>query len=316
MRYVPYDELDGIPNVIVDGAAHPDTVLTLSHWPGSPTPVALREDLSAQIAFRYLDRPDLHVRAEVVSNNHLDQDGLASMYALVEPEDARARREQLVDVARAGDFATFRARDSARIAWTIAELAAGEGGAGYPELLELLPELLDHPERYRAHWVDEDAHLAATEAAIADGTITVTEHPSRDLDLAVVTIPDGWTARRSHRFTRIGTSVAHPAAIHNATDRFTVVYQQGGRSELVYRYETWVQYMSRRPRARADLTAFAEELTAEEPGDARWTFDGVGDLEPALQLVGAEESSIPPESFLDRVTTFLRAAPAAWNPYR
>ena len=40
MRYVPYDELDGIPNVVVDGARHPDSVLVLSHWPKSGSPPA------------------------------------------------------------------------------------------------------------------------------------------------------------------------------------------------------------------------------------------------------------------------------------
>jgi hypothetical protein len=313
VRYVPYEALDGVPNVIVDGSAQADTVLTLSHWPASPTPTVLQDDLSVQIAFHYLDRPDHHVTAEAISNNHLDQDGLGSMYALVDPEGATARREQVIDVARAGDFATFSMRDSARIAWTIAELAGGATGAGYPELLELLPDLLDHPDRYREHWADEDDHLAATEAGLADGSITIAEQP--DLDVAVVTVPAHWQARPSHRFTRIGASVVHPGAIHNATDRFTVVYQQGDRFELVYRYETWVQYTSRRPRARADLTPLAEELTADEPGEARWTFDGVGDLEPALRLTGADASAIAPQPFLERVSAFLRAAPAAWNPY-
>jgi len=311
VRYVPYDELDGVPNVIVDGSAQADTVLTLSHWPGSPTPSALQDDLSAQIAFRYLERPDLHVAVDAVSNNHLDQDGLGSMFALVDPDAATARREQVVDVARAGDFATFRARDSARIAWTIAELA--DAGEGYRELLERLPELLDHPERYREHWSAEDAHLAATEAGLVDGRITIEERV--DLDLAIVTVPESWPARRSHRFTRIGTSVVHPGAIHNATDRFVVLYQQATRYEVVFRYETWVQYISRRPRPRVDLAPLAEALTAEEPGDAGWSFDGVGDLEPALQLSGAEASVISPDEFRERVSRFLARAEPAWDPY-
>ena len=91
MRYLAYGELDGIPNIVVDGSAHPDSLLTLSHWPKTPTPAALQDDLSAQIAFHYLDHPELHVPAEVVSNNHFDQDGLMSVYALVDPEGAQAR---------------------------------------------------------------------------------------------------------------------------------------------------------------------------------------------------------------------------------
>src|SRR5690349_21776182 len=92
MEYVAYGEIGDRANVIVDGAGTPSTLLTLSHWPGAPTPEVLKADLSAEIAFRYLDRPDLHVDADVVSNNHFDEDGLMSLYALVDPDGAMARR--------------------------------------------------------------------------------------------------------------------------------------------------------------------------------------------------------------------------------
>ncbi len=73
----------------------------------SGSPIELRDDLSAQIAFHYLDRPDLHVDVDAVSNNHFDQDGLMSMYALLEPEAASERRDRVIDVARMGDFDAF-----------------------------------------------------------------------------------------------------------------------------------------------------------------------------------------------------------------
>ena len=50
------------------------------------------------------------------------------------------------------------------------------------------PTIVDHVDRYRDHWADQDAHITETEAAIADGTITIDERP--DLDLAIVTVPD------------------------------------------------------------------------------------------------------------------------------
>src|SRR4051794_23739606 len=101
MRYVPYPELDGRPNVIVDGAGTDATVLTLSHCPGSTVPSALAADLSAEIAVKYLEHPEHHVAADVVSNNHLDEDGLMGVFALVDPGFALAHRDLLVDVARA-----------------------------------------------------------------------------------------------------------------------------------------------------------------------------------------------------------------------
>lgn len=71
--FAPYEEVGAQPNVIVGGTATTNTTLTLSHWPGSPTvPASVQADLSAEMAFRYLDHPDaLHGSAQVVSNNCL-----------------------------------------------------------------------------------------------------------------------------------------------------------------------------------------------------------------------------------------------------
>ena len=105
-----------------------------------------------------------------------------------------ARRDRLVDIARAGDFGCFHDRDAARAAIAIANLEDAIDGDPYPELLDRLPELADHPERYRELWAAEDEHISLTEAAIADGTITITEDPA--LDLAVVHVPDSWQDAR------------------------------------------------------------------------------------------------------------------------
>lgn len=316
MRYVPYDALDGIPNVVVDGARHPDSVLVLSHWPKSGSPRELRDDLSAQIALHYLARPDLHVAADAVSNNHFDQDGLMSMYALVDPDGARARRDRVVDVARVGDFDRFEDRDSARIAWTIAALAADAAVTDpYAELLPRVDELLDQPERHRELWAEEDEHLAHSEAGIDSGAVTIEELP--ELDLAVVTVPEDWSPRPAHFFTPVVGQAVHAAAVHNRTDRYRVLYQRGRRHFFQYRYETWVQHTGHPP-GRIDLTSLADELNALETNPGRWAFDGVGMIGPALHLVGAgddAESSIAPEEFRARVSQALATGAIAWDPY-
>lgn len=318
MRYVAYGKLDGVPNVIVDGSAHPDSLMTLSHWPKSATPAALRDDLSAQIAFHYLDHPELHVDADVVSNNHFDQDGLMSVYTLVDPSGAQARRDRVIDVARAGDFGTFRARDAARISWTIAMLEAelGDDQDHYTHLLDRVPELLDHPDRFRKYWVDEDEHLDASEAAIRSGEVNIKE--IEDLDLAVVTVPETWAQHTVHKFTVSLPQAVHPGAVHNATDRFRLLYMQGQHYEVQYRYETWVRYMSRRPPGRIDLAPLAQSLSAREPGAASWTFDGVDAIAPSLRLTGAAKdapSAIPPEAFRAEVIQALTTGASAWDPY-
>jgi hypothetical protein len=103
-------------------------------------------------------------------------------------------------------------------------------------------------------------------------------------------------------------------AIHNATQRFRVLVIQGRRYRLDLRYETWVQYASRRPLGRPDLAPLAARLNELEK-TGRWTFDGVDEITPSLRMEGADESAIAPERFRVLVETFLATAPPAWDPY-
>ncbi len=314
MQYRPYGQLTDTPHVVVDGSAQPSTALTLSHWPGSATPDALRRDLSAEIAFAYLDHPELQPQdLEWVTNNHFDQDGMVSVFALTEPEAALARRERLIDVARAGDFGRFHDRDAARAAITIATLEAAGDGDAYETLLPRLVEIVDHVDRYRDTWVEEDAHITATETAITDGTITIVDRP--ELDLTIVTIPESWEDRIVHQFTKVAERAAHPYAVNNATDCFAVLTTGGAVPELRYRYETWVHYVSRRPRPRVDLTNLAQELTADDHADGRWVFDTVDGLSPALHRVDDGATTLSDDDFVARVTEALRSARSTWSPY-
>src|SRR5579875_1328473 len=98
LDYVPYHRLDGRPNVVVDGSPTDGTVLTLTHWPGYAAPPGLARDLSAEMAFAYLDAgAGRHGPARAVSNNHFDQDGLVGLFALARPEEAEPRRRLLED---------------------------------------------------------------------------------------------------------------------------------------------------------------------------------------------------------------------------
>ena len=317
MNYVPYHELEGVPNIVVDGAAADSTVLTLSHWPGVSLPEELKADLSAEIAFRYLERPEYHVDVEAVSNNHFDQDGIVGMFALLHPKQALADRELLVDVASAGDFATYRDRSAARIAMTLAALtdpemspldssvferSYGEQTATfYREFLPLLPEMLEHPHGWAPYWDEEDAFLDRSEAAIRAGEVAVEEHP--EIDLAVITLPQDAPEQSVHRFTSSRVVTCHPMAVCNATERLRLLFLRGSHYELQYRYETWVQYHSRPVLPRVDWAPLAERLQ-EESGEA-WEHDDIGKITPTLQRPGGEASSLSPLRFKELVVGFF-----------
>ena len=324
LRYLEYNASRTIPNVVVDGSPNEGTVLTLTHWPGMAQPGGLAADLSAQMAFRFV-RNGVSAAADVVTNNHLDQDGLVAMYALVEPAEALRHQELLVDVAAAGDFGTYRYRQAARASMAIATYAdperspiAAELTGPYEEqcavlyerLLERLLDIVLRPEEFSELWIDEDRQLTASEAALATGAITIEERS--DIDLAIVDIAASEPERRGHRFAADEYIGVHPMAINNATGCLRLLQVHGRRYIYTDRYESWVQYQSRRPLPRVDLRPLADVLTAAD-SDTVWTASSPSSLTAQLQT--AEESSLDRKVIVDHLSEHLRSAPHAWNPY-
>jgi hypothetical protein len=251
---------------------------------------------------------------------------------LCRPEDALARRSLLVEVARAGDFAVTSSREAARISMVLSAYAdparsplsdplpADYGDATallYQELLGLVPELCDEPDRFRRWWQDEDATLAASEAMLASGAATITE--VADVDLAVVTVPGDAPSAGGHRFGGTWVTGLHPMAVHNATERSALLTVRGRHYELEYRYEGWVQFRSRVVRPRVDLVPLADrlnQLEAAAQGRALWTADPVSGLTPMLSHAPDTESALDAGVVRASVEAHLRRAPPAWDPFR
>lgn len=317
MEFMPYEQTRERANIVVDGAPNGATVLALSHWPGITQPAGLAHDLSAGMAFRYLADPPDHAPATAVTNNHFDQDGLVSVFALVHPAAALAHRDLLIDLAAAGDFGTYRDRRAARASMVISRMAEA-GFDDYAEFCgrcyaEALPQLLDMllaGDHYRDLWEDEDAELERSERALRSGAIAIREHP--DLDLAVATAADRWARARGHRFGGNEFEGVHPMALNNATSAVRLLFVHGRRYRYTDRYETWVQYVSRELPARRDLRPLAEQLTAAESGTVEWTADAPGALTPSLGHDG--ESSLAPDTVIAALSEYLATAPAAWHP--
>ena len=101
-------------------------------------------------------------------------------------------------------------------------------------------------------------------------------------------------------------------AINNATGCFRIMQVHGRRYTYTDRYESWVQYRSRRPLPRVDLRPLADALSAIDTTTA-WTASGPSSLTAHLQT--AQESSLDRTVVLDHLIQHLRSAPPAWNPY-
>ena len=310
MRYEDYEASTTSPNIVVDGSPNAGTVLTLTHWPGISAPAGLARDLSAEMAFAYLDDPPGHPPADLVTNNHFDQDGLISIFALTRPDEAGPHRDLLIDIAAAGDFATYRDRRAARAAMAMARRGAAETTCSYSEFThqlytDLLPDVLSMAldnEAYRELWEEEDDELTASEDAISSGAVTIDELV--DVDLAVVRIDEDEPVRSGHRFGHDRFDGLHPMAIHNATDCFRLLVIHGQRYRYVDRYETWVQYQSRPTLPRVDMRPLAADLSARELRSTVWAAGPPDALSPHLAPSAA--SSIAPNDVIDAIVERLR----------
>ena len=330
-RYVPATELDGEPNVVVDGAPRPGTVLVLSHWPGTPTPRALWADTSAEIVLAALGNRAraLPRDAEVATVDHYDADGVIALAMLVLDGVAAAHGPRLVGAARAGDFDVIDDPADALVAFALGALGsggpAGTGADCRPDAradataraawraLEHLPGLLSRPEQFAELWGPEHSAYQATLDLKASGAVTIEERSQ--LDLAVVRVDEdapgldgaGWEG-----------SAVHPGVVHSATSCLRVATVVGRRYSLRYRYESWVRLVTRTPRRRVDLAGLADRLTWAETDGGQWRFEGAGAITPALARQDGAESTLAPEEFLTAVSDTLAdldEGPPAWDPY-
>ncbi len=325
LSYVPFHLLGDRPNVIVDGSGNENTKLTLSHWPGNDTPSQFKADLSAEIVFNFIDRGEIPSGVEAVSNNHFDEDGLISLYSILNPEDACENRDLLIDVARAGDFSKFLDRDAARVSWVISawtdpdrsplsrtifsgthdELAA----VLFEELLERLPAIVTKIGYFETFWAEEDQFLDLSESCIERGIIEITE--DKDNDLAVVIIPNGGIhgqGRPPAQARSWISSMCHPMAIHNAIDCHRVLVMHNRHYSFYYRYETWVDYVSRNLAPRVDLTEMTARLNALERGGTHWSFSGVNDIIGRLTMRDNSDSRLSPNEFVSLLKEELRSS--------
>jgi hypothetical protein len=325
LKYIPYSQLQGVPNIVVDGAAQQDTVLMLSHWPGSGSPPEFRADTSTEMVLNYLAAPGAQKqyapKINTVSNNHFDEDGLCAVWAMLHPKLALERRDLLIDVATAGDFDTYRRPQAAKVVFTIRSYAdplhspvaaalQGDDGTGscrYQALLPLLKGFLDDTDRYGPYWSAEWSAMLESKTAMVMGDVDLHEIPHVDLAVAKA------------------SALLHPMVLYNQTERLRVLTAlPGGYYLLRYRYETWVQFASRPVMPRVDLEPLLPRLQLLERANVTWMFDGLAAITPALQPLGADgspgASSLSLETLQDELMAFYEREqqnPALqWNPYR
>lgn len=122
--------------------------LDLSHWRPNRTPAQYRAGTSTEICFRFLDAP-LSGDWSVAVNNHLDVDGLLSVYVLTHSHHALAHRHTIIAAAEMGDFWGWGELPAQRLFQGFTRLMNVRSAAGvatqaiYEELFSRLPGFID-----------------------------------------------------------------------------------------------------------------------------------------------------------------------------
>jgi hypothetical protein len=245
--------------------------LELSHWIPNRTPAHLKADTSTGICLGFARTGDL-ARYDLAVNNHVDVDGILSIFAVVCPELALAHESILVGAAWMGDFALW-AEEPAQVLYQALTLEIEKGGDVYPRAIELTRQILA-------------------------GTIPPEIHPGREaLARAVTRIESGEVDRRLHHERFVSYELPtpeNPRAFNALLDedlararaRFdpervqlvSTLTPRGWLHDLWYPGYVWADVVSLwLPEGRkgerfenARLTAALEELAARESAQGEW----------------------------------------------
>lgn len=309
LAYRPWAEGVEAENVVVvDGKAARG--LHLSHWGGNRTPREFYADTSAEMVMKFLAAPNRESYlqgATEATNNHFDQDGLCALWAILNPEEALARRGRIVDVATTGDFSVYTTDEALRVCATIERLHDPEQSPfgdklrkardylhateiNYREMLPLLPKLLDEIGAYERYWREEAAAFERSVTLFSRGEATVEEAPS--LSLSIVRTPE------KLEYTALNTYASGDRVIEVVAGRVV---------EMHYKYYSWVE-VPHQPPPRVDLEPLRKELNDPETA-APWTWDGVDRTTSFLRFHPPGEGRGPrggAEAAVARIRDFLR----------
>jgi hypothetical protein len=118
--------------------------IELSHWRPNKTPAEYRAGTSTEICFRFLDAPRPGAWTVAV-NNHVDVDGILSVYVLVQSRHALAHRQTIIQAAEMGDFWGWGERAAQRVFQGVTRLmkSGAEEKEVYAEAFRRIPAMID-----------------------------------------------------------------------------------------------------------------------------------------------------------------------------
>ncbi len=282
--------LDPEQTLMVDGYA--DGYRTISHWPGHSTPAPLRHDLTTGSALMLAgmtgaQRQELLGEYSVVTNNHIDADGVLSAFCVLNPDLALEHQDLILRTAANGDLAMWTGPDALVLELTLMkEVESFEPFYGapitaqhltnmaeaYQHCFRLLQEkLLEDPFSIQNGWAKRRDQVVEDIRKIDAGEgVRVTRFEADDL--VVVEIDRAITAMGLR---------------HAAGDMYRVLLaysdDEGMRYRFCYRAESWFDVVSIAPKSRTPLDGIATRLNElEQNKQHKWWSTPIDWVVPEL----------------------------------
>ncbi len=325
MRYV--SATGALPeHVMVNGRPLTGTRLCLSNWPGVPTPKEFLGDSGAETVLRLLRSglaDEILAGIDAATSTRFDCGGLLALWALLNPDEALGREAPLTAAARAAEFGVSVSFEASAVVMTVSTymrandspLAAELEGLVdedrvtllYARLLPQIGALLDNVKPFEMLWFAEYTDVMQSNALLHSGAVLIEMLP--ELDLVILDTP-----LRLHPLVRL-TAAAGGSRLLTVRSENTF--------SLDYRYESWVQYQSRRPLPRIALSPLAARLNLFERRDGRWRAQEVSSPTPRLYFDDGSgrpsPSSIARETVVEEIADYLAAhrddQSLLWSPY-
>lgn len=161
-----------------DGPRRPGDI-ELSHWVPNRTDPRYKADTSTAICLRYVSDPT-HDTAELVVNDHLDIDGILSLYVVLHPELALEHRHTLASAAAMGDFLAWADRPGFVLAQELWRAVTSTTVVGLDPVdrcrigFDVVTEVLTGRREASTATVAGWEHLVAGNALLEDGTVETT----------------------------------------------------------------------------------------------------------------------------------------------
>lgn len=298
---------DGV--VAVDAPLPVD--LQLCNLPGSDTPDAYRADLVVEMALELIDDADRLDALDRVTTDRYTTEAVLAAWTLSHPDEARDRRDLLVDVAASAAFQEpvpdealkvelmidrYRYGAESPLAFKVEEWGAKRADRTILQVVhDSLPNLFDQVDDYRYAWVDAYEQIQRDRDAYGDGTFSV----RREGRVALVEAPR-YPAPRATR-----------AALEGPFYLFAIGAEEERRYRLDAVYHAWAETVDRPSIEVPGLEGLVQELQEAEPGGARWRREGLSEAGPTelLRSAGGDgapaASGLAPEDVLARVVEAL-----------